>query len=100
SRASEIATRMALGAQRSTIVRQLLCESLVLALAGGLLGILAGYISLDAMKSILPSAYSSLSRATLDLRVLLAMTALSAVTSVVFGLVPAIQAGRVDIRTA
>lgn len=100
ARTSEIATRMALGAHRSTVVKQLLSESLTLSVVGGALGIVLGYVSLDAMKSILPGAYSSLRNATLDVRVLAAMAGISALTSILFGLFPALQAGRVDIRTA
>jgi predicted permease len=100
SRGSEMATRMAIGANRGTIIRQLLSESLTLAIAGGVVGVVIGYFSLELMKSILPAAFSSLQAAQLDLRVLSAVAAVSMITSVMFGLLPAMQAGRVDIRTA
>lgn len=100
ARTPEIATRMALGAHRSTIVKQLLSESLALAVAGGAVGIAIGYAGLDAMKSILPGAYSSLRNAALDIRVLVAIAGMSGLASIAFGLFPALQAGRVDIRAA
>ncbi len=100
ARSSEIGTRMALGANRSAIIRQLLTESLVLALAGGAVGILLGYLGLDIMKSMLPNAFSNLKSASLNSRVMLVMSAVALSTSVLFGLFPALQSGRVDIRTA
>jgi predicted permease len=100
SRSSEMATRMALGANRAAIIRQLLTESLVLALSGGVLGLVLGYVSLNVMKSRLPGAFDSLKAATLDIPVMLIMAAASIATSFLFGLFPALQAGRVDIRTA
>jgi predicted permease len=100
SRSSEMATRMALGANRSAIIRQLLTESLVLALSGGVLGLALGYVSLNVMKWQLPGAFGSLKTATLDVPVMLIMAAASIATSFLFGLFPALQAGRVDIRTA
>src|SRR3989442_10773968 len=57
SRTAEIATRMAIGANRSTIIGQLLSESLIVAIAGGPVGIFIGYLSLGQMKQILPPAF-------------------------------------------
>ncbi len=100
SRASEIATRMALGAGRADILRQLLSESFALAVAGGIVGIVLGYFSLEALRSMLPEEFASLKSATLDNRVLVGMAFVSMATSVVFGLFPALQAGRIEIRNA
>jgi predicted permease len=97
-RAKELATRMALGSGRAAVVRQLLVESLVLALTGGALGLLVGAGVLETLKALGGETYSDWGRATLDGRVIAAMAGLSVVTSVCFGLVPAWQASRLDIN--
>jgi predicted permease len=98
SRTREIATRMALGSGRAVVVRQLLIESLVLALAGGLLGILVGWTVLDGLKAlgadVVPVGYPI----ELDARVLAVTLAIAIATSVLFGLVPALDASRVDVQ--
>jgi len=98
SRTREIATRMALGSGRAVVVRQLLIESLVLALAGGLLGILVGWTVLDGLKAlgadVVPVGYPI----ELDARVLAVTLAIAIATSVLFGLVPALHASRVDVQ--
>jgi len=97
-RTREIATRMALGSGRALVVRQLLVESLVLALAGGLLGILVGWSVLDGLKAlgadVVPVGYPI----ELDARVLAVTLAIAIATSIVFGLVPALHASRVDVQ--
>jgi predicted permease len=97
-RTREIATRMALGSGRALVVRQLLVESLVLALAGGVLGILVGWSVLDALKTlgadVVPVGYPI----ELDARVLAVTLAIAIATSVVFGLMPALHASRVDVQ--
>jgi predicted permease len=97
-RTREIATRMALGSGRGAVIRQLLAESAILALAGGLLGILVGWSVLDALKSlggdVVPVGYPI----ELDSRVLAVTLAIAAATSIVFGLVPALHATRVDVQ--
>src|SRR4030095_14239369 len=100
ARMLEMATRRALGATNARIVRQLLSESLVLAAAAGIVGVVIGYFALDQLKSILPPAFSALQSVRLDARVLAAVGAISVLTSFVFGLFPAAQAARVDIRSA
>lgn len=82
ARTGEIATRMAVGASRSTIVCQLLSESLTLAVAGGIAGVFIGYLSLDRIKAMLPPAFSALQTVRLDYRVLIAAAAASLLTSV------------------
>jgi predicted permease len=100
SRRSEIATRMAIGASRTAIVRQLFNESVAIATTAGAFGILFGHWTLEAMKQILPPAFSALQAARLDLRVVAATAVTSGITAVIFGLLPAFQAIHVDIRSA
>ena len=100
ARRREIAARMALGASRARILRQLLTESLLVAAAGGVAGwILAAYISsllgLVRIPLGLPLAFSI----SPDYRVVLFSIALSVVTGVGFGLVPALRATRPDLVT-
>jgi len=98
ARAPEIAMRMALGGGRAAIVRQLLVESLVLAALGGAAGILIGVVASRSLAAWLESAFGVTGTAGLDARVL-TITALAALgTSVVFGLVPALHATRIDLR--
>jgi predicted permease len=97
-RAKEIATRMALGSGRSAVVRQLLVESLVLAVIGGAVGLGVGALGLDVLKSLGGETFESWTRATLDGRVMAVMAGVSVLTSVCFGLIPAWQASRVDVN--
>jgi len=93
SRQREIAIRLALGAGRGRVVAQLLVESTVLALAGGAAGIAVAAWSGGILLRFLPDAGTALSTSP-DLRVLAFALALSLVTGVLFGLVPALQATR------
>lgn len=100
ARAAEFAMRIALGGGRRAIVRQLLAESLVLAACGGAAGIGIGYVGLRSFASWLEAAFGVTGVVGLDLRVL-AITAGAALgTSVLFGLAPAMQASRVNLRAA
>ncbi len=100
SRTKEIATRMALGSGRRAIVRQLMVEALLLAMAGGALGMFVGWIGLEALKSIGGQTFEEWTRVTLDGRVLLVSLGLSLITSLLFGLVPAWQASRVNVQAS
>jgi predicted permease len=100
SRTREIATRMALGSGRPAVIRQLLLESAVLAFLGGVLGAALGWIVLHGLKALGGTLFPLAYPVELDARVL-AMTLLTALsTSVVFGLVPALQASRLDVHGA
>ncbi len=99
-RSREIATRLALGAGRRRIVAQLLAESTLLALLGGALGMLLGQFALQALLALNPKEFSSVSAIHLDLRILSIMLALSLLTSLLFGLLPAWQATKIDLRAA
>jgi len=88
SRRQEIAIRTSLGAERGAIVRQLLVESMLLALAGGALGIALARSSLDALVAFAPPALLRGQELTVDARVLLYVAGLSVLTGLVAGLAP------------
>ena len=102
-RRREIAMRSALGAGRGRIMRQLLTESAVLSLAGGVLGLALGVVGIRALLSIntanLPRVGESGALVALDWRVVLFTLAVSLLTGIVFGLIPAIQASRTDLSS-
>lgn len=97
SRTHELGVRATLGASRSRMIRQLLAESLMLSLASGLLGTALAYVFLHALLRLNPGNIPRLQEATLDLRVLLFTLTLSIVTSLLFGLLPAFAASRVNL---
>jgi predicted permease len=94
ARRKEFAVRVALGAGRSRLVRQLLTESMVLALAGGALGLVLAAVSLRAMQSVATSALPSYAHLSLDGGAIAMTAAVAVLTGIVFGLVPALAAGR------
>lgn len=97
-RAPEIATRMAIGGGRRDIVRQLLAESLVLAAVGGVIGLAIGYAGATAFARLLEQAFGVTGQAELDARVLVICGGAALLTSVVFGVWPALRATRVNLR--
>jgi putative ABC transport system permease protein len=99
ARAREIATRLALGGGRTAIVRQLLVESLVLSIGGCGAGLLLGGFAVDWLKSLGATNFEVAQPIQLDVRVMAVMFGVAIVTSVLFGLVPAIQISRLDIRS-
>lgn len=99
-RIGEIATRLALGAPLRRIVRQLLTESVVLGMIGGIGGVGVGWAGLAALRSLGADSFSFLEQVEFDWRVLAATFALTLIAAIGFGLVPAWQASRVDLRSA
>jgi len=100
SRQREIALRAALGASRSRVVRQLLVESVLLALIGGVLGILLAYWSMNALLTLAPVNMPRLDEVRLDGFALLVSSGVTMLTGIGFGLVPALQATKVDLTLA
>ena len=99
SREKEIAIRGALGAGRFRIVRQLLTESLVLAVAGGALGLALAAWSVRLLRGVVPEMFPLLRHMTVDARVLAFTLCLSVLTGLLFGLVPAWKTARTDLNT-
>ena len=96
-RAREIAVRTAIGAGRGRIVRQLLTESLVLAVVGGGLGLLIAYWGISALVTAYPTLLPRSSDIGINGTVLAFTAALCGVTAVLFGLAPAVSAARTDL---
>ncbi len=97
SRARELGVRVALGAGRGRMVRQLLTESLLIGLAGGSVGIALAVLFLRLLPRLDPGNIPRLSEASLDSRVLLVTVAISLVTSVFTGVLPALSASRLGL---
>jgi len=100
SRSREIAIRAAIGASRGRIVAQLLTENTALATAGGALGVLLGDICLRAMVPLMSKQLPQWISFSLDGRFALFCVAITGVAALIFGLLPALQTSRVDIRRA
>jgi putative ABC transport system permease protein len=98
SRQREIAIRTALGAGRLRIMRQLLTESILLSLAGGTLGVLLASWSVKLLLTRSPGRLPRLTEIRIDTRVLLFTFAVSVLTGMLFGLVPALQASKTDLN--
>ena len=97
-REREIGLRSALGAARHRLFQMLLTESLLLAFAGGALGLLVGHWTLRAMPAVITTSLPGVSDVTLDVRVVTFAFGLSALTALVFGLVPLVGGTRRDLH--
>ena len=100
SRAKEMGIRIALGAGHARIVRQLLTESAVLGLLGGVAGILLAYVGVQGLASFIPPGLPDLRAIQVDGRVLVFALLLSIAASFVFGLAPALFAADSDLRVS
>ena len=98
ARAKEMALRLAIGAGRRQLVRQLITESLLLAVAGGAAGLGIGYAGMLLFRQIeVPTDLPIVLAFRMDRRALIFSAIVSVVSAVLFGLVPAIQAARTDL---
>jgi putative ABC transport system permease protein len=100
SRRKEIAIRGALGGSRRRLVRQLLTESLMLALVGGAAGVGLAYFGIRFLVSAGPQGLPRLTLASLDPGVLVFALGITVLCGILFGLTPALRATRVDLQTA
>jgi putative ABC transport system permease protein len=100
SRHREVAIRVALGAGRGRVVRELLVDSLVLSLAGAALGVLLALWSLDALHSLIPAEALALRPIAIDGGVLAFSLIVAVTTGIVFGIYPALQASSADPQEA
>jgi predicted permease len=96
-RRRELAIRSALGARRGRLLRQLLSESMVLAIAGGAAGVLIALVSFQPLTAALPSRLPRVDEVALDHRVLLFAAATSILTGLLVGSLPAFRAARSDV---
>ncbi len=99
SRRHEIAVRAALGAGRLRLIRQSLAETLLLTMSGGLLGLLIGSLASALIRLFNPANLPRADEIQVDLSVLIFTFAISLVTGLVFGVIPAVQASRLDLLT-
>lgn len=97
ARETELAVRSALGASRRAVGRLLFSESLLLAALGGLLGIGVAYVALDALKGVLPPTMPRVDEIRMDGTALAFALAASAITALVFGMLPALVGSRTDL---
>jgi putative ABC transport system permease protein len=98
-RAREMAIRAAIGADRSTLMRQLLTESIVIAMVGGVLGVLLAFWGVDLILALDPGEVPRVAPVSVDRYALTFAIALSFITGLLFGVVPAWQASRPQLQS-
>src|SRR5438874_756024 len=100
ARQKEIAIRAALGASRTRVLRQMLTESILLSAIGGIAGLVLSIWLTDLLMSILPEGAPRLQQIGIDYRVLTFALGVSAFTGILFGIIPALQASKLDVTSA
>ena len=99
-RTPEVATRLALGASHWQIQKQLWVENLLLAVVGGMAGVATGFVALRGLLTLLPEHFLPVASVPLDGRVLAFTLLISLLTSLLFGMLPALVTRRFDLRSA
>jgi putative ABC transport system permease protein len=97
AREKELAIRAAMGAGRIRLLRQLLTESVVLALLGGAAGVMLAVWGVDALLALSPADLPRIDEVSIDARVLAFTFAVAALTGILFGLIPALKASRINL---
>ena len=100
SRRRDIAVRVALGASRTRVVTHLLAESVLISIAGGAAGLLLAAFSVPALLALVGPTLPRADTVAVDMRVVAFTFGLALLTGIVFGLVPALQSAKVDVREA
>ncbi len=100
ARQKEIAIRAAMGASRTRVLRQMLTESILLSAIGGLAGLVLSIWLIDGLMAMLPEGAPRLEQIGIDYRVLTFALGVSALTGILFGIVPALQASKLDVTSA
>jgi putative ABC transport system permease protein len=99
-RSREVAIRAAMGANRSRVVRQMLTESALLAFAAGVVGVLIAFGGAGALVRLAPSDIPRVGEIGVDFRVLAFTFAVCAISTMIFGVAPALHASRIDLNEA
>jgi putative ABC transport system permease protein len=99
-RQKEIAIRAAMGASSSRVLRQMLTESILLSAIGGIAGLVLSIWLTDLLMSVLPEGGPRIEQVGIDYRVLAFALGVSALTGILFGIVPALQASKLDVTSA
>jgi putative ABC transport system permease protein len=100
ARQKEIAIRAAMGASRTRVLRQMLTESILLSAIGGVAGLVVSLWLTQVLMSMLPEGAPRLEQIGIDYRVLTFALGISALTGILFGIVPALQASKLDVTSA
>ncbi|HEV2418571.1 MAG TPA: ABC transporter permease [Terriglobia bacterium] len=100
TRQREIAVRAALGARRRRLIRQMLAESVLLALIGGLAALVVGYWSIELLRTLKPNDLPNLAQIGVNLPVLWFTLGLSVLTGIIFGVVPAFRISGAQVNDA
>ncbi|MEY2563626.1 MAG: hypothetical protein QOH88_1819 [Verrucomicrobiota bacterium] len=100
ARQKEIAIRAAMGASRGRVIRQMLTESVLLSAIGGITGLLLSIWLTDLLLSIVPEGAPRMDQVGIDYRVLAFACGISALTGILFGLLPALQASKLDVSSS